>query len=663
MITTINVTSSQTLGAFSTTRILCLVSTASGNVTLTLESATKNRGQELIIKHVTAGNTLTVSPQLGETVSGGSSYTSTTAGDVLTLVSDGSNYVATASTGGWVGTATSGLDMGGFNITNVGTVDGVDVSTLNTTVSGHLDGGANKHDASEIDVETARTYLGTTVNDLEDVLGELDTNLNYRIVVETSAGMAGIGTAATTITSGKIQLKKGTYSGSAALTFASQQNLIIEGVGPETVLQNTTTGDWIVKFTGPSTGPHNLSGATENGTSVTCSTASQAGNYAAGDIVQLRGFDPQSNGDAEVNEVVSADSGTGVVTLKWPIKFTLTSATIRQLSSRTENANITLRNLTLKGSQSVAANGGVLVTNGYNIRLENVSFETFDTGGAVKVTDSADVYLDVNIRDCDGDGVLAQNCHNIQFSRTTKIYNTGVSGSPYAAIRFLGYCFDCEIVGTTLRDSHFAIYLNESTDICRRVKINHNNISTMAGGGIICVGSRDCTVIGNVLNRVRDSYTIYLYNSYSGNNVVNGNIIHDVEFGIAVQSNQVAGVQTVANNSLYDVLYQGIVLQTLSTSSFVNVVGNNIKTCGSIGIVAQSLTAGKFANNTVVSATRGISLVESDKCTILGNHIQSCTSEHILLGTACTANQVAWNYVDSGTITDNGTSNVVSFNL
>lgn len=660
MITTLNITSSQTLGAFSTTRILCLVSTASGNVTLTLESAAKNRGQEIIIKHVTAGNTLTVSPQLGETIAGAASYTSTTAGDVLTLVSDGSNYIASASSGGWVGTATSALDMGGFNITNVGTVDGVDVSTLNTTVSGHLDGGANKHDASEIDVETARTYLGSTATDLESMLGEVNTNMNYRIVVETTAGMAGIGTAATTITSGKIQLKKGTYSGTASLTFASQQNLIIEGVGPETVLQNTTTGDWIVKFTGTNTGPHNLSGATENATSVTCSTASQAGNYAAGDIVQLRGTDSQSIGEAELNEVVSADSGTGVVTLKWPIKFTLTSATIRQLSSRTENANIILRNLTIKGTQSVASNGGVQITNGYNIKLENVFFETFDTGGAISVSDSADIHLGVNIRDCDGDGVRLSNSHHVMVMEGSRIYNTGVSGSPYAAVRFIGYCFDCEVIGSILRDSHYAIYIAASSDICRRIRIQGNNISTMAGGGIVGVGSRDSSVIGNTINRTRDTYAIQFNNFYGGNTVIAGNVIHDAEYGIGIQNE---GSFSIIGNSIFDMLYEGMSIQGLPTSSFVNIIGNNIRACGSAGIILQSMTAGKVSDNSIVSGLRGITLALADKCTILGNHIQSCTSEHILIGSGCTANQVAWNYVDSGTITDNGTSNVVSFNL
>ena len=54
-------------------------------------------------------------------------------------------------------------------------VSGVIDAGQAATISGHLNGGPNKHDASEIDVETAGTY--TTVSDLETNLGALDTAL------------------------------------------------------------------------------------------------------------------------------------------------------------------------------------------------------------------------------------------------------------------------------------------------------------------------------------------------------------------------------------------------------------------------------------------------------------------------------------------------------
>ena len=45
-----------------------------------------------------------------------------------------------------------------------------------TDFSGHLNGGANKHDASEIDIETTRSNLGVTApTDLETAMGNIDT--------------------------------------------------------------------------------------------------------------------------------------------------------------------------------------------------------------------------------------------------------------------------------------------------------------------------------------------------------------------------------------------------------------------------------------------------------------------------------------------------------
>lgn len=59
------------------------------------------------------------------------------------------------------------------NITLTGTVDGVDVSALDTTVNNHLDGGANKHDASEIDVEAVDGHY-YTAGDLETAIDDID---------------------------------------------------------------------------------------------------------------------------------------------------------------------------------------------------------------------------------------------------------------------------------------------------------------------------------------------------------------------------------------------------------------------------------------------------------------------------------------------------------
>ncbi|MFC1655788.1 hypothetical protein ACFL3C_02880 [Patescibacteria group bacterium] len=62
------------------------------------------------------------------------------------------------------------------DLTISGTVDGVDVATLDTTVTSHLDGGASKHDASEVDVEASDGHY-YFAGDLESAIDDIDEQL------------------------------------------------------------------------------------------------------------------------------------------------------------------------------------------------------------------------------------------------------------------------------------------------------------------------------------------------------------------------------------------------------------------------------------------------------------------------------------------------------
>lgn len=62
------------------------------------------------------------------------------------------------------------------NLTISGTVDGVDISTLASTVNLHLDGGSNKHDASEIDIEAVDGHY-YSAGDLEQAIDDIDEQL------------------------------------------------------------------------------------------------------------------------------------------------------------------------------------------------------------------------------------------------------------------------------------------------------------------------------------------------------------------------------------------------------------------------------------------------------------------------------------------------------
>ncbi len=92
------------------------------------------------------------------------------------------------------------LDVAG-NITLTGTVDGVDVSALGTSVTGHLDGGASKHDATEVDFEkadgtkkvinAASDNVETALDDLDEAIGN-QTYTNDNVVTDGQTSTASI---------------------------------------------------------------------------------------------------------------------------------------------------------------------------------------------------------------------------------------------------------------------------------------------------------------------------------------------------------------------------------------------------------------------------------------------------------------------------------------
>jgi hypothetical protein len=72
---------------------------------------------------------------------------------------------------------TSGLNMGGFNIGNVGTVDGVDVSALDSTVSGHISDGSIHFTESSIDHENIQNIGTNTHDEIDSHIA--DTSIHY----------------------------------------------------------------------------------------------------------------------------------------------------------------------------------------------------------------------------------------------------------------------------------------------------------------------------------------------------------------------------------------------------------------------------------------------------------------------------------------------------
>lgn len=78
---------------FKATTIYYEVDTSENDVTVTLNSVAAQTGQEYIFRHKTSGNTLTVLGADSADIDGSGTYTSTSAGDFIWIISNGSEWV------------------------------------------------------------------------------------------------------------------------------------------------------------------------------------------------------------------------------------------------------------------------------------------------------------------------------------------------------------------------------------------------------------------------------------------------------------------------------------------------------------------------------------------------------------------------------------------
>lgn len=146
------------------------------------------------------------------------------------------------------------------NLTLTGTVDGYDVSDLGDDVTAHLDGGASKHDASEIDVEAVDGHFYST-GDLETVIDDLDeaifgatTALMDRIIVLNSQfeGASYVGDGSDNI--GRLYLdndntaKENYYEWTSTQSDLQDYDIILQITVPKTFDSWDAISPWTVNY-------------------------------------------------------------------------------------------------------------------------------------------------------------------------------------------------------------------------------------------------------------------------------------------------------------------------------------------------------------------------------------------------------------------------------
>lgn len=183
-----------------------------------------------------------------------------------------------------------------------------------------------------------------------------------------------------------------------------KSGVIIEGDGKASYIKNTRTtsavsGDNFVFLCGNyasnilSETFYTISSASAGAHTITCATASQAGNFSAGDIVFLKSAEDDGSGNPDfqqVNEVVSAVAGTGVITLVYPLYDALagttpaigkSSGTLTDAMSNAVNAvkdagvkNVRLEQSLTSGDMRITGWGGGLRCNFENIWTAGYGF-------------------------------------------------------------------------------------------------------------------------------------------------------------------------------------------------------------------------------------------------------------------------------------------------
>jgi hypothetical protein len=123
------------------------------------------------------------------------------------------------------------------------------------------------------------------------------------------------------------------------------KSLIIDGNGANIRCDLTgagVTGHPLFSFVGTKTYPYTLDAITQGDTDVVCSTTADSENFAVDDMVLIYSTDAVPIWDdsgtsevelQEVNRVTAVDTGTGTITLAYPVKDSCTAVTISRIDA------------------------------------------------------------------------------------------------------------------------------------------------------------------------------------------------------------------------------------------------------------------------------------------------------------------------------------------
>jgi len=480
----------------------------------------------------------------------------------------------------------------------------------------------------------------------------LSAGANSTWVVRPEEGSAGIQAAmdaASAAGGGLVQLLEGTYSITANITNNTWNNVELRGMGDSTILEHSGFGlnsTLIVNIL--NSGPHAGNNVVAEASSVFTTTAANAGNYLAGDILTIYTTvgDPDGFEESEIHEVaVNGNAGTGEIQLKTKVQRTLTSITL----SRTRNGlNNKIRDLKFTFANST--NFGAMTLNGHYSLIENVTVVGGNSTGTGQIGisgansgphSSKNVIRNCRMRDCDFRGIFMQGQHESVIENCV-VENVNRLGTAFTYALVMDFdCRDCSIRDNIVRHCIEGGGIITRGTQPRRTIISNNKVFNIYRQGISGI---NCQIVGNY---VEDCGHTPVFNSGFGagiiiqtngfdNNIVANNIIKNCYFAIQVGFN---AKPTVVSGNTVQKTRTGNGLEALSIDAVgCSVIGNVVTDTGSHGIYA---------------ARKGT--------TCIGNVVRNAGGNglHIVGDQSVVSNNSTFNSTGAGLFVDNSTVDTI----
>lgn len=470
----------------------------------------------------------------------------------------------------------------------------VSANTDVTANTGHRDGGANKHDASEVDVENSYTNAPSAPTDLETVLGEFDTNLQSKFVTVVNptgttadaTNVAAAINAADAAGGGIVQLVEGTYNLDTGLFLTDINNVTVQGDGHGTICE--ATGLHFNFTANTSSGTLTLNSYSAGDTSIFTTTAGDAAAIADGDSLFIVITDSDTGlTDYEYNVADAAgNGGTGEISLKYATKYNASaSGTVNAANASRNNA---IKDLTI--TRTGGSQRAIFTLRQDFFKVSNVIVQD---GGATGGSPGMEFSSSSN--------TSVEHCRIQNWTGASSLdFNSNINGRVE----------DCDI----LSSSGTSVSLRFST---ANIFVNDCRIHNQSGGaGAFHVDSPAIKLVATN-NDIRDINTT-CFNIEGDNCVMNGNTVQNVIDAFVITANEQR--QQIQNNRIVGarfgaIINAGNVEYEISNNIFKNmsdiailadgsraIIQGNIFEGLAEGCISGSLISSVIANNSITNA-------------------------------------------------------------